>query len=268
MKKLFILVFASAFLFSSCEFLEENLPAGLSEEEIVEGLKTALTLGADSATTTLHQTNGYYLDEAVKILLPPEASIITTNLSKVASYIPGGSDFINAELDKLVRSINMAAEDAADDALPILADAVTNLSITDAWSILNGAAPSGMKSANSEFDSLAATHYLEQETKSDLIIAFSEPINVSLDKPFIGNTSTNDIWSNITEYYNDAAEIYNLIPLVSDLEYVNTNLGEYATEKALNGLFLKVGEEEKKIRRNPFEWAIDIIQKVFGSLSE
>ena len=99
-----------------------------------------------------------------------------------------------------------------------------------------------------------------------MIIAFSNPINTSLDKVLVGTTSTNDIWSSVTTTYNDAVAVYNLIPLVNDLETVNSNLGEYATEKALNGLFLKVGNEEKKIRRNPFEWGIDILEKVFGSL--
>jgi hypothetical protein len=266
MKKILGLIAITSALLTSCEINGENLlDIGLSEDEVIKGLKTALEVGSDSSTTTLHKTNGYLLDEAVKILLPPEADIITSNLTKIASYIPGGESIITDQLDNLVVSLNRAAEDAADDALPILTDAITNLSIQDGWDILNGIVPSGMKSSAETFDSLAATKYLIQETKLDLIEAFSAPINVSLDKKLVGNTSTNDIWQSVTNTYNTAVDLYNQVPLVTDLEKVNSNLGEYATGKALDGLFLKVGEQEKKIRRNPFEYVLDILHKVFGS---
>jgi hypothetical protein len=265
MKKIVILLLSAGFFLQSCELIEDS--TGLSEEQVIEGLKTALNVGADSATTNLHTTNGYFLDETVKIVLPPDAEIITNNLSKVVSYIPGGQSFIEGKLDDLVLSLNKAAEDAADDALPILTSAVTNLSIQEAWDILNGTVPTSTKSTQtSEFDSTAATNYLSQQTKDDLIIAFSTPINASLNKNLVGNTSTNDIWSSITTYYNDAVVIYNAIPFFTDLDQVNSDLGEYATEKALDGLFLKVGEEEKKIRKDPYAWAIDILEDVFGSL--
>jgi hypothetical protein len=264
MKNIIGLILGFSLILGSCEWLEENGTAGLTEEEIVEGLKTALEVGADSATTLLNAPNGYYNDLAVKILLPPEAEIIISNLNKLSSNIPGGEQFMNDQLDKLILSLNKAAEDAADDALPILTKAVTNLSIQDGWNILHGTTPVSTKST--DFDSLAATHYLEDQTKTDLIVAFSTPINTSLNKPLVGNTSTNDIWSTITLYYNNAVDIYNLLPLVSDLDNVNADLGEYATEKALDGLFVKVGDEEKKIRRNPFDYLLDILEKVFGSL--
>jgi hypothetical protein len=258
------LVFSILTAFISCENLENNL--GLSTEEVVEGLKKALEIGADSSTTSLSAVNGYYADEAVKILLPPETDIITTNLNKLASVSPGIEDFMDEQFEKLLLSINRAAEDAADDALPILTDAITDLSIADGWDILNGSVPTSTKSASSEdFDSLAATHYLEQETRDDLVVVFSEPMNASLKKPLVGDVSTYSIWSDVTSTYNTAVDLYNLVPFVNQLETIDTDLGEFVTDKALAGLFLKVGEEEKKIRRNPFEWAVDIIQKVFGS---
>ncbi len=264
MKQVLLILLSIVLLSSECE----DISSGLSDEDIVEGLKTALQVGTDSSTTILSAVNGYYMDEAVKILLPPEAEIITTNLSKVASYIPGGESLMNEQLDKLVLSLNRAAEDAADDALPILSNAITGLSIYDGLDILQGLVPSGTKSTDEEFDSLAATHYLEQETKEDLVIAFSSPINQSLDKPLVGDVSTNSIWSNISSLYNDGVTLYNKIPLVTDLETVDGTLGEYATEKALDGLFLKVGEQEKNIRRNPWEWVTStvgsILTKVFG----
>ena len=248
---------------SSCEIAET---LGLSEEEVVEGLKTALEIGADSSTSRLSAVDGYYGDAAVKILLPPDADIILDNVNKLASVSPGIQAFVDSEFEKLILSINRAAEDAADDALPILGSAISNLSILDGWDILQGVVPASTKSATSDFDSLAATHYLEQETRPDLIIVFSEPMNASLQKPLIGDVSTYDIWNNVTSKYNTAVGLYNLIPFQSSsLEPINTDIGEFVTGKALDGLFLKVGHEEKKIRRNPFDWAVDIIQKVFGS---
>jgi hypothetical protein len=266
MKQVLLILSSIALLFSACDL--ENTSTGLSDEDIVEGLKTALEVGADSSTTILSSLNGYYMDEAVKILLPPEAEIVTTNLKKISSYIPGGESFMTNELEKLVLSLNRAAEDAADDALPILGNAIKGLSITDGLDILQGTVPSGTKSTG-DFDSLAATHFMEQETKNELVSAFSTPINESLDKPLVGDVSTNYIWNNITSTYNQGVTVYNALPFVTDLEKVNGTLGEYATEKALSGLFLKVGEQEKKIRRNPWDWVTstvgNILTKVFGS---
>lgn len=265
MRQLLLILLSIVLLSTECEDIDTS---GLSDEDIVEGLKTALKVGTDSSTTILSAVDGYYMDAAVKILLPPEADIITTNLTKVASYIPGGESFITEQLENLVLSLNRAAEDAADDALPILSNAVSGLTISKGLDILQGTVPSSTKSATEDFDSLAATHYLEQETKGDLVIAFSSPINESLDKPLVGNVSTNYIWSNITSKYNEAVSIYNLIPLVTDLETVDGTLGEYATEKALDGLFVKVGEQERNIRRDPWDWVTttvgNILTKVFG----
>lgn len=258
---------------SSCEYFNMDEDKGLSTEEIIEGLKTALKLGADSSTTKLSALDGYYLDEAVKILLPPEADIIYDNLSKLNS-IPGGSIVtatIEDQLEKLVLSINRSAEDAADDALPYFGDAITRLSISDGWDILNGVVPGDDSLKSADFDSLAATHYLERETKTGLIGVFSEPMNTALQKPLVFNVSTYSLWNSITSTYNTAASTYNsldILNLLDDIQPVNTDIGEFVTTKAMDGLFFKVGEEEKKIRRDPFQWAIDIIQRVFGYIQD
>ncbi len=272
MKKLSIvgLIGGVLLLFNSCEELAEISENNLSEGEIVNGLKTALEIGADSATSELMAVDGYFKDEAVKILLPPEANTIISNINKLEKYLPVGIQFFNDQTDLLLKSINRSAEDAASEALPILTNAITSLSVSDGFSILNGSVPNGTKSTAQSFDSLAATKYLEQETKSDLIVVFSKPINASLDKKLVGNESTNSIWNDITSKYNEGVVAYNkTLGLLGDKkETVNANLGSYCTEKALDGLFVKVGAEEKKIRKNPYDWAVDIIQKVFGSVFE
>ena len=264
---LIILIFIS-----SCEYFEEiEFEDELSTEQIVEGLKTALEIGADSSTSKLAALDGYYLDAAVKIFLPPEADVIYDNLDILDNYVGGTKEFIVGELEKLVLSINRSAEDAADDALPIFADAITSLTIQDGWDILNGKVPgtSTTKMAGVEsFDSLAATHYLENQTKEALIEVFSEPMNQALNKKLVFNVSAYSLWNSITNTYNNAVQVYNLIPLVEDLNYVNRDIGEYVTGKAMDGLFMKVGEEERKIRRDPFQWAVDIIQEVFGYIQE
>jgi hypothetical protein len=273
-KNTVLLCFVFLLFISSCELLNLDEENGLSSEEIIDGLKMALQIGADSSTTKLSAVDGYYMDDAVKILLPPEADVIYDNLSKLNS-IPGGSLItatIEDQLEKLVVSINRSAEDAADDALPILGAAITDLSISDGWDILNGKVPSAIKGATEEeFDSLAATHYMEQQTKTALIDVFSDPMNEALQKPLVFEVSAYGLWNSITTSYNNAANTYNSIDifdLVADIEPVNTDIGEFVTGKAMDGLFLKVGEEEKKIRKNPWEWAVDIIQRVFGYIQE
>jgi len=275
MRKIYMVFsFIALFLISSCEYFNTDNEDGLSTEEIIEGLKTALEIGADSSTTKLSVLDGYYLDEAVKILLPPEADVIYDNLDKLNNVVPGTKTFIEGELEKLVLSINRSAEDAADDALPILVGAITDLTINDGWDILNGIVPpdEAIKSTGAEsFDSLAATHYLERETKTGLIEVFSEPMNTALQKPLVFSVSAYSLWNGITSAYNTAASTYNtldILDLWDDIEPVNTDIGEFVTGKAMDGLFLKVGEEEKKIRKDPFQWAIDIIQRVFGYIQD
>jgi hypothetical protein len=273
MRKITVIISFILILFiSSCEYFDTNNDNGLSTEEIIDGLKAALQIGADSSTSRLSALNGYYMDAAVKILLPPEADVIYNNLNTLDNVVPGTKAFVEDRLEKLVLSINRSAEDAADDALPILGNAITSLSISDGWDILNGKVPTTAKSAADEpFDSLAATHYMEQMTKTDLIVVFSQPMNTALQKPLVFDISAYDLWSSITNTYNTAASTYNsldIFNMLEDIQPVNRDLGEYVTGMAMDGLFIKVGDEEKKIRKNPFEWAVDIIQRVFGYIQE
>ncbi|MBN1598147.1 MAG: DUF4197 domain-containing protein [Bacteroidales bacterium] len=262
MKRLmYLFVLLIIFSTSSCSLFDEE--HGLTTAEIIEGLKTALEIGADTATTKLSVTDGYYADDVVKILLPEEADIIYDNLDVLDNWLPSGRTIIENKLEDLVLAVNRSAEDAADDALPILKNAITGLTITDGLDILEGSVPND-PNPSPGFDSLAATHYLEIATKSDLVIIFSEPMNNSLQTPLVGGISAYSLWEDITSTYNTAVELYNLVPFQPDLETVDTDLGEYVTQKAMDGLFIKVGEEEKNIRRDPFQWGIDILERVFG----
>lgn len=243
MKKIsLLLVLAlSAVVFHSCEEVDEAWGLDeLTDEEIVEGLKSALNVGTDTSVSTLNALNGFYGDNLVKILLPSEASAILDNISKV----PLGDDLLEAA----ILSVNRAAEDAAKEAKPIFVNAITNVTIKDGLHILHGA-------------NNAATVYLESQTRNDLVNAFSPKIETSLNKKLVGNVSAESAYSNLITAYNTAS----LGGILFD-EVKTNSLSEHTTDKALDGLFLKVADEELLIRTDLAHRVNDILIKVFGDI--
>jgi hypothetical protein len=215
----------------------------LTEQEVVDGLKEALITGSANSAGILGVQDGYFGDLAVKILLPEEAKVITDNLSR----LPGGDKLVQ---DAVLR-INRAAEDAAKEAAPIFANSVKQMTIRDAFGILNGAEN-------------AATQYLRQTTYNDLYSLYKPKIKVSTEKEIVGSVSTKTSWETLTGKWNQLA---NSAPgKLASLKPVNTDLDDYLTRKALDGLFLKLAEEEKKIRKDVSARISPILQRVFGSL--
>ncbi len=246
MKRVIILLIFPVLL-TGCVELQQILGtvmAGqpLTSAEIIAGLKQALTIGADSSLSRISKTDGYYRDAAIRILLPPEAQVITDNLSR----IPGGDKLLE---DVIIR-INRAAEDAAKEALPIFASAVTGMTINDGLSILRG--PDN-----------AATNYLRANTYDQLYALYQPKIKQSTDKKLIGNISTSESWNKLTSEWNKIAS--SVVGQMAGFKPVNVQLDSYLTGKALDGLFLKVGEEEKKIRTDPVARVTDLLRKVFGT---
>jgi len=260
--RLILIIVLFAPVFNGCEEFLSTTDV-LSETEIIEGLKTALLVGTDSSVAMTSRANGYFKDEAIKILLPPEADIIYENRNNPLLKAIG----LDKMLDDAILSLNMAAEDAAKEAGPIFATAITDLSISDGLSILQGTNPAGSKKAG-EFDSTAATGYLRSTTYTQLSEAFSPKISTSLDKKLVAEYSPNQMWNTLTTSYNSVAN--KSFGLIDPIE--NTNLGVYVTERALDGLFLKVSDQEKEIRRDPLKWAAtavgNILEKVFGPAEE
>ncbi len=213
----------------------------LSQSEIIAGLKQALVVGTDSSVAELSGLNGYLKDEAVKILLPPEADIITKNLSK----LPGGQDLV----DKVITSINHAASDAAKEAAPILVNSIKTMSIQDAAGILTGG-------------NYAATDYLRRTNYDDLLALYQPKIEGSLDKKIVGNYSAQQSWDEMTGKWNQVAGSF--VGQLADLEAVETDLSTYLTKRALDGLFLKIGETEKNIREDPAARVTDLLKRVFA----
>lgn len=266
MRKYFIVLIISCFLgISGCAELmtvlqQQSTTGGLSTSEIIEGLKTALLVGTDTSVSVTSRLNGFYKDQAIKILLPPEAQKIYENKDHVLFRLAG----LDKKLEDAVIALNRAAEDASKEAGPIFKNAITGLSISDGYSILKGRNPA-VSGQSSAFDSTAATAYLRSTTYAQLRDAFAPKINTSLDKVLIGKYSPNQIWNTLTTSYNAIAnKSMGVIEPVA-----TTNLGQYVTGKALDGIFYKVAAEEREIRRNPGQWAKtavgNILQKVFGS---
>jgi hypothetical protein len=286
MKKLifFLSIINIAYL-NSCDLLDNSSTSGLSDEEIVNGLKTALQVGTDSSVFITSKTDGYFKDAAIKILLPPEAKIIETNIQYVSQLQV--LQVLNIDLQSLVnntvKSMNRAAESASKQAGPIFKNSISALSIIDGLKILNGENPALKSSAS--FDSVAATHYLVSTTQNDLITVYKQPIDGELDKDLGLGFSTNQSWTTLVTNYNRIADVASqtltadaLIPFLSQsqrdllkkfIPITQSSLGTYVTTKALDGLFLKVGDQERSIRRDPWKWLTStvgaILTKVFGS---
>ena len=236
---LLIVITSCADLAKFAKEIDPNRP--LTQTEVVNGLKQALIIGADSAATELSATNGYYLDQLVKITLPPEASVVTDNISK----LPGGKELVN----DVVLRINRSAEEAAKEAAPVFARAVSDMTIRDGFEILRG-------------EKNAATQYLKEQTYGELYNLYQPKIKISLNKKIVGNLSTNDSWNKLTGQWNRIAGSF--VGKVADLQTVETDLDRYLTEKALDGLFLKLALEEEKIRNNPRERVTQLLKRVFG----
>lgn len=213
-------------VFVSCEDLQ--LDDLLSDGDVVAALKEALTVGTDTAVFQGSALDGYLGNPDIKIFFPEEAGIVQT----VVGAIPGGDLLI----DEFIVSLNRAAEDAADEAKPIIKDAIVNISFDDAMAILDGV-------------DTAATNYLRLNTFSSLYDAFKPDIQNSLES--VG----------AQQGWEEVIDLYNTIPFTED---VNTDLADYTTNRGLDGLFHLVGQEEIKIRNDIEHQVSDLLQEVFG----
>jgi len=199
----------------------------LSKDDIINGLKQALELGANNSVTKLSALDGYFKNNAIKILMPPEAQKVEKTLRDMG---------LGNEVDNAVLAMNRAAEDAAKSAAPIFVNAIKGMTIQDGMQLLQGG------------DS-AATHYLREKTTASLTTAFKPIVAQSLEKV------------DATKYWNSVFSTYNKVPFVKK---INPDLTSYVTEKALNGLFFQVAQEEQKIRKDPLARTTDLLKKVFA----
>ncbi len=207
--------------------LESGPASGPTSGEVGEGLKEALVKGISSGADQVSQLDGYFRNPAIKIPFPPDVKKVEDKLRQLG---------MGGQVDRFVETLNRGAEDAAKEAKPIFINAIKQLTIDDAWGILKGQPD-------------AATQFLKRTTSAQLKDKFKPVIQNSLDKV------------SATKYYGDLVTTYNKIPFV---DKVNPDLNEFATTMAMQGLFLMIAEEEKKIRDNPLARTTDLLKKVFG----
>ena len=245
MKKLILLLFVTSSILSYSQqkesagsgFLKKAGSAlgkakggsGLSNEEIIAGLKEALSVGAQNSSSKLSSVDGFFANAAIKVLMPAEAKKVETTLRNAG---------MGQMVDDAILSMNRAAEEASKSAAPIFIDAIKQINFQDALGILRGT-------------DTAATSYLRGKTMSPLTSAFQPVIDDALQK------------TGATKYLKTVFETYNKLP--TTFKKINTDLSGYVTEKALTGLFYQVAVEEQQIRKNPAARVNDVLKKVFGS---
>jgi hypothetical protein len=200
--------------------------SGLSSQDIANGLKEALTIGAEKGCVNLAKPDGFFKNAALKILMPPEAQ-------KIENTIRGLG--MNQLADDFILSMNRAAEDACNTAAPIFIKAIKEMSITDGINILRG-------------NETAATTYLKSKTEQDLKASFSPIIKTSLDKV------------DATKYWEKIITTYNAIPLTKKM---NPDLTGYVTDKSMNGIYSEIASQEKEIRANPMARTSALLKSVF-----
>ena len=202
----------------------------LTSTQISSGLKEALNLGVKEGVQKLGVTDGFFKNEAVKILMPEKLRKIETTLRSLG---------MGSLADQGVKLLNRAAEDAVTEATPIFANAITSMTITDAKNILLG-------SDN------AATNYLQTKTQSQLFTAFQPKVQASL-----GKVGADTVWKNIISKYNTFTG-----------QAVTTDLNEYVTTETINGVFKMVAEKETGIRNNSALRTTSLLEKVFGAVKK
>ncbi|WP_288984119.1 DUF4197 domain-containing protein [uncultured Flavobacterium sp.] len=222
-----------AFGLLSCAEMQQvmaQLPQGtsvLSQGEIGNGLKEALNNGISKQVSKLTATDGFFKNEAVKILLPDELKAVDKKLRQIG---------MGKLADEGLKVINRAAEDAVKEATPIFVDAVKQMTFTDAKNILMG-------------NESSATTYLQNTTSTALYAKFNPVIKNSFTK-----VGADKVWKEIITKYNS-------IPLVKK---VNPDLTDYTTNKAMEGVFKMIAVEEKEIRTNLASRSSDLLKKVFA----
>ena len=200
----------------------------LTNDEIIRGLKEALNVGSNNAAGSASKLDGYFKNPLIKIPFPPEAREMETKLRSLG---------MGRQVDDFIMTVNRAAEEAAKQSSSVFVNAITGMTINDGLSILRGS-------------DTAATAYLRRTTGGQLHDKF---------KPVIRNATQK---VEVTRYWNPLATTYNALPFVKK---VNTDLDEYITQRALNGLYTLVSQEEIKIRKDPVARVTELLKKVFGS---
>lgn len=198
-----------------------------SNDEIVQGLKEALNVGANKSSSTASQVDGYLKNPRLFIPFPPEAEKMKTQLVKLG---------FQKQVTDFETSLNRAAEEAAKKSAPVFMDAIKNMTVTDGMNVLMGA-------------DTAATHYLKDATSTVLYTQYKPVVQEAIKKV------------DVTRYWSTLVTLYNKVPGVKKQ---NPDLEDYVIKRGMSGLFLLVADEEKKIRTDPAARFSSVLKNVFG----
>ena len=204
-------------------------PAPLTEAQASAGVKEALNKGIVKAVQFASEPDGFNLNDDIHIPTPPDLEIVKSTVGR----LPG----MTMLFGQLETQLNRAAEAAAPKAKDIFLNALANISITDALTLVTSGSTD------------AATQFLRRSTQSQLISAFHPDIEAAIDQVGAGRA------------YSTITNTYNKVPLMAP---VTLSLADYTTQKAVDGLFILLAKEEAKIRKNPAARTSDILKQVFG----
>ncbi len=249
MQKIYLMLLAMGFIVVSCDSLKEaeksvnnvigggnsnNSGGGLTNDEVIKGLKSALQVGINNATNLTSKVDGFNKNMEIRIPWPKDAQDARQKLIDLG---------MQSQVDKFEETMNRAAEEASKGAVDIFVNAITSMTISDAMGILQG-------------NDNAATEYLKRTTRQALKDKFKPIVKSAIDKV------------ELTKYWNPLMSAYNKTTMLTGKPKINPDLEEYVTDLAIDGLFKMVEKEEKKIRKDPMARVNDILQRVFGSLDK
>ena len=210
----------------------ENTSPVLSNQEVISGLKEALTLGANKGAQQASAVGGFLKDDFIRLPFPPDAKKVRDKAMQWG---------LDKKVEKFEATLNQAAEEACKTAAPIFVNAITNMSVKDGFAILKG-------------NENAATTYLKDNTSNALYQAFLPEVKKAIEMV------------KLTAYWEPLAKKYNQSTLLTGNEPINADLNDYVTKRAMEGLFHLVELKEREIRKDPLSRTTDLLKKVFSTL--
>ena len=202
----------------------------LTNGEVISGLKEALSTGAQRSVNVASVVDGFNTNAAIRIPFPAEAIKVKNTLLDIGLKKP---------VEDFELTLNRAAEEAAKEAVPVFVDAITSMTIADGFAILKGGEN-------------AATNHLKDKTTAALIAKFRPKVETATQKVAL------------TNYWKPLADAYNMATILTGGKAIEPDLNGYVTQKAADGLFLLLANEEKKIRQDPLARTTDLLRRVFS----
>ena len=210
----------------------ENTSPALSNQEVISGLKEALTIGAKKGAQQASAIGGFLKNDIIRLPFPPDAKKVRDKAMQWG---------LDKKVEKFEATLNQAAEEACKTAAPIFVNAITNMSVKDGFAILKG-------------NENAATTYLKDNTSKALYQAFLPEVKKAIEMV------------KLTAYWEPLAKKYNKSTLLTGNEPINADLNDYVTKRAMEGLFHLVELKEREIRKDPLSRTTDLLKKVFSTL--